>query len=187
MGDQHKSAMAQVSRALQRLGHTFGYAFRETAVALDAFGVRVGGSNTSSYKFCRQRNLMALYDKKPEADSSVFVDNSADVIGDVTLAKGSSVWPGCVIRGDAAPVSVGENSNVQDDTVINTWGSDSGNGVTIGDNVTIGHGAIIGGGSSIADEAFIGMNSVIGSDVVSIGSHRCMELKMHTLSGDREA
>eukprot|EP00658_Telonema_sp_P-2_P010998 TRINITY_DN14183_c0_g1_i5.p1 TRINITY_DN14183_c0_g1~~TRINITY_DN14183_c0_g1_i5.p1 ORF type:complete len:185 (-),score=43.62 TRINITY_DN14183_c0_g1_i5:148-702(-) len=152
--------------SIKRITHLVGYSFRETAVALDAFGLRMAGNNVADFNFCRQRNMMPLYDKKPEAAASVFVDSSADVIGDVTLAQGASVWPGVVIRGDAAAVSIGENSNVQDDTVINSWGSKNESPVTVGNNVTIGHGAIIGGGCSIADEAFIGMNSVIGSDVV---------------------
>ena len=44
---------------------------------------------------------MPLYDKKPNADSTAFVDNTADVVGDVTLGPGSSVWPGCVLKGKA--------------------------------------------------------------------------------------
>jgi len=71
-----------------------------------------------------------------------------------------------VCPGDAAGVTVGANSNVQDDTVINTWGSAVGAGVSVGENVTIGHGTVIAGGCSVGNDSFIGMYSILGADVV---------------------
>jgi len=160
------ATLATATAQLQRFAYRAGFCFRETGQALDAFGLRVTGSNVADYEFCRQRQMSNLYDRKPTTDETSFVHKTADIVGDVSIGAGASVWPGCVIRGDAAGVTVGANSNVQDDTVINTWGSAVGAGVSVGENVTIGHGTVIAGGCSVGDDSFIGMYSILGADVV---------------------
>ncbi|HSV42121.1 MAG TPA: gamma carbonic anhydrase family protein [Methanomassiliicoccales archaeon] len=87
----------------------------------------------------------------------IFVDPSAIIIGDVQLADGVSVWPGAVLRGDANPIEIGEDSNVQDNAVIHV-GHD--HPTKIGRDVTIGHGAVI-NGATIGDRCLIGINSTI--------------------------
>jgi len=133
-----QSMAMSIAATMQRFCYRAGFVFRETGLALDTFGLKVAGSELGQFEFCRQRNLSNLYDRAPVTDATSFVDSSADVVGDVAIGAGASVWPGCVIRGDAASVTVGANTNVQDDTVINTWGSPTGAGVAIGENVTIG-------------------------------------------------
>lgn len=82
---------------------------------------------------------------------------SAEVMGDVILKENASVWYGCVLRGDNDPIIIGENTNVQDLSVIHT---DIGAPVTIGANVTIGHRVIL-HGCEIGDDTLIGMGSTI--------------------------
>ena len=79
------------------------------------------------------------------------------MIGDVHLAKRSSVWWNAVLRGDNEPIYVGENSNVQDGCILHT---DPGQPLTIGANVTVGHGAIL-HGSTIGDGSLIGIGAIV--------------------------
>jgi len=84
------------------------------------------------------------------------------VLGDVTLGPQSSVWYGCVLRGDMAPIVVGECSNVQDGTIVHV---DEGKPARIGARVGIGHRAII-HGCTIEEDCLIGMGSILLNDVV---------------------
>jgi len=93
---------------------------------------------------------------------SAFVAPGAVVLGDVTLGARASVWYGCVLRGDMAPIVVGEASNIQDGTVVHV---DEGKPARIGARVGIGHRAII-HGCTIEDDCLIGMGSILLNDVV---------------------
>ncbi|OJG73297.1 transferase [Enterococcus quebecensis] len=100
-----------------------------------------------------------------------FIAASADVYGNVTLAKDTSIWFQSVLRGDNNSITINTGSNVQDGTVIHV---DQDAPVVIGENVTIGHqcmlhgctiedGALIGMGSTILNHAIVGKNSLIGA------------------------
>ena len=100
-----------------------------------------------------------------------FIADSADVYGDVTIGKGSTVWFQSVIRGDSNSIEIGEVTNIQDGTVVHV---DHDAPVVIEDYVTVGHaciihgctihsGALIGMGSTILNCAEIGENSLIGA------------------------
>lgn len=89
--------------------------------------------------------------------NGVYLADTARVRGDVTLGQNVSLWYGAVIRGDVAPVSIGDNTNVQDNVVIHC---DHGHPNRIGSNVTIGHGAIC-HGEFIGDGALIGMGATL--------------------------
>ncbi len=91
------------------------------------------------------------------ADGKYWIADSAEVMGNVVLKANASVWYGCVLRGDNDPITIGENSNIQDLTVIHT---DIGAPVTIGANVTVGHRVIL-HGCEIGDDTLIGMGSTI--------------------------
>lgn len=93
----------------------------------------------------------------PRIDDGAFVAPSADLIGDVRLAPGSSVWYSCALRADIAHIEVGENSNIQDLTVVHV---DDGQPTVIGKNVTIGHRAVI-HACTIGDGVLIGMGAII--------------------------
>lgn len=86
-----------------------------------------------------------------------FVADNATVIGKVRLANNVSIWFNAVLRGDNDWISVGENSNIQDGSVLHT---DAGIPLTIGANVTVGHKVML-HGCSIGDNSLIGINSVI--------------------------
>ena len=93
----------------------------------------------------------------PELAEDVWVAPDAQVIGKVTMAPGSSAWFGVVIRGDNEPITVGENSNLQEHVVCHT---DPGYPVVIGAEVTVGHKAMI-HGCTIGDGSLIGMGATI--------------------------
>ena len=111
----------------------------------------------------------------PIIDDSAWVDSTAVVIGEVLLGKRVSVWPTCVLRGDQGLISVGDESNIQDGTVIHSTGGIS--TTTIGKRCTIGHKVIlhgctiesdclIGMGSIVLDNATIGSGSIVGAGAV---------------------
>ncbi len=93
----------------------------------------------------------------PEISSEAFIAPSADIIGKVKIAADVSVWFGAVIRGDEAPIIIGEGTNVQDNVVLHC---DHGSDMLIGKNVTIGHGSIV-HGATIGDNVLIGMGAVV--------------------------
>jgi carbonic anhydrase/acetyltransferase-like protein (isoleucine patch superfamily) len=103
---------------------------------------------------------MAIYqlgDDAPEIDASAYVAESANLIGKVTIEAHASVWFGVTIRGDNERITIGENSNVQEGTVMHT---DMGYPLVIGKNVTIGHQAML-HGCTVGDGALIGIQAVI--------------------------
>ena len=104
----------------------------------------------------------------------VFIAPTATVIGNVTIAPGSSVWFGAVIRSDTALIQIGRNTSVQDNAVIHVR---EGIETRIGDQVTMGHGSIVHGaqiedtvligiGAIILDRARVGGGSIIGAGAV---------------------
>ena len=78
--------------------------------------------------------------QKPKIGKNVFIAPTATVVGDVEIKDGASIWFGTVLRGDRAAVSVGENSNIQDNCTVH---ADPGKPAIIGDNVSVGHNAVI--------------------------------------------
>ena len=86
-----------------------------------------------------------------------YITKTAILEGDVTIGDNVSVWYGAVLRGDLAPITVGENSNVQENAVIHV---DRNYPVNIGKGVTIGHGAII-HGCTIGDDSLVGMGAIV--------------------------
>ncbi|XOV90108.1 MAG: gamma carbonic anhydrase family protein [Pseudomonadota bacterium] len=86
-----------------------------------------------------------------------FVAENATVVGSVVLMNNASVWFNVVIRGDNDIITIGENSNVQDGSVLHT---DGGIQLTIGNNVTVGHKVML-HGCTIGDNSLIGINSVV--------------------------
>ena len=97
----------------------------------------------------------------PKIPVSCYVDQSAQVLGDVTLGERSSVWMNAVLRGDVHSIRVGANSNVQDCAVLH--GQRNQYAVTVGDWVTIGHNATV-HGCTVEDAVLVGMGVVILND-----------------------
>lgn len=95
--------------------------------------------------------------KTPKIAESAFIADNAVIIGDVEIGEGSSVWFGAVIRADNNKITIGKNSNVQDNCTLHT---DEEFVMTIGDNVTIGHNAVV-HGCVLEDNVLVGMNSTV--------------------------
>jgi len=115
--------------------------------------------------------LLKYKNFEPTVHESVFVAESAAVIGQVEIGENSSVWFNCVLRGDIDRIVVGKNTNIQDGTVIHV---DHKTPCEIGDNVTVGHSAVlhacrisnsarIGMGAIILNKAFIGEGAQVGA------------------------
>jgi carbonic anhydrase/acetyltransferase-like protein (isoleucine patch superfamily) len=94
----------------------------------------------------------------PTVHSTAFVDESAQVIGDVEIGPETSVWMNAVIRGDVNVIRVGQRSNIQDGCVVHVMHDT--HPALIGDEVTVGHGAIV-HGCTIADRVLIGMGAIV--------------------------
>lgn len=103
---------------------------------------------------------MAIYELDgvaPRMADSAWVADNAQVMGDVALGEGASVWFGATVRGDTETITIGEGSNVQDGSVLH---ADHGFPLTIGARVTVGHQVML-HGCTIGDESLIGIGAVV--------------------------
>lgn len=103
---------------------------------------------------------MAIYEFEgtaPTIAETAWVADSAQVMGDVTLADDANVWFGVVIRGDTAPITVGRGSNIQDQSVLH---ADLGFPCTVGEGVTVGHQVVL-HGCTVGDGSLIGIGAVV--------------------------
>ncbi|MCS6932319.1 MAG: gamma carbonic anhydrase family protein [Acetobacteraceae bacterium] len=96
--------------------------------------------------------------KMPVLQEGAWVAPNAAVIGDVVLGPGSSVWYGCVLRGDTNFIRVGARTNIQDGTIVHV--NSGAEPTIIGDDVTIGHGCII-HACTLESGAFVGMGATV--------------------------
>jgi carbonic anhydrase/acetyltransferase-like protein (isoleucine patch superfamily) len=101
--------------------------------------------------------LYSLAGQRPAVHSTAWVAPSAELIADVVLGEGASVWFGAVIRGDNTTITVGARSNVQEGVTMH---SDAGVPLTVGEDCTIGHHAIL-HGCTIGNTTLIGMGAVV--------------------------
>ena len=99
----------------------------------------------------------ALHPTRLSVHPEAWIAPGAVVVGEVSLGARASVWYGCVLRGDLEPIQVGEESNLQDGTVVHV---DRGFPVRIGRRVTVGHRCVV-HGCTVEDGALIGMGSVL--------------------------
>lgn len=104
----------------------------------------------------------------PTIHPTAFVDESAQVIGDVHLGSESSIWMNVVLRGDVHSIRIGNRTNVQDLTLVHVMRET--NPTAIGNDVTIGHSAVV-HGCTIEDRCLIGMGAILLNGVrVGTGS-----------------
>ena len=101
--------------------------------------------------------------KSPVIPDSCYISESVDLIGEVTLGENVSLWFGTVVRGDMHFITIGNRSNIQDNSVVHVTTDIS--PTRIGSEVTVGHNAII-HGATIEDRCLIGMGTIIMDDVV---------------------
>ena len=113
-------------------------------------------------------NLLPYLGQMPNIHQSAFIANNTTITGKVNIGEKSSVWFGCVLRGDVAKITIGSYSNIQDACILhgtrpnhaqNKTGKD-GAMVSVGNYVTIGHSAII-HACEVQDYAFVGMGSIV--------------------------
>jgi carbonic anhydrase/acetyltransferase-like protein (isoleucine patch superfamily) len=102
--------------------------------------------------------------KNPKIASSAFVSETAYIAGDVEIGENSNIWPGAVIRGDIAKITIGKNTSIEDNCVVH-----SATGIIIGDNTIVGHGAVL-HCKKIGDNVLIGNNATV-LDNAEIGDH----------------
>eukprot|EP00898_Chlorokybus_atmophyticus_P003359 jgi/Chlat1/4023/Chrsp26S04082 len=151
--------MAGIGRAL----YSVGFWVRETGQALDRLGCRMQGKYAFKEELSRHRTIMNLFDQKPVVPKDAFVAPNAAVIGDVSIGAKSSVWYGCVLRGDVNKITVGSESNIQDGTIVHVAKNSIGGQVLptiIGNKVTVGHNAIL-HACKLEDESFVGMGATV--------------------------
>ena len=150
-------------------------------------------------------NIRNHLEYSPTIAESAWVDSTAVVIGEVELAEKVSIWPTVVLRGDQGKIFVGEESNIQDGTIIHSTGGLS--TTNIGKRCTIGHRVIlhgctveddclIGMGSIVLDNAHIGAGSIIGAGAVVTANAKippnslvlgCPGKVIRTLSAEEQA
>lgn len=94
---------------------------------------------------------------EPKIDETAFIAESADVVGQVTIERNANIWYGTVLRGDDNYITVGENTNIQDGSIVHISEKFP---TIIGNNVTVGHKSII-HGCEIGDNTLIGMGSIV--------------------------
>ena len=102
--------------------------------------------------------------KKPTIHASAYIDESAVVIGDVTVGEDSSLWPMVVARGDVNAITIGHHTNIQDGSVLHVthdfYQAPGGIALTVGNYVTVGHKAIL-HACAIGDYCLIGMGAIV--------------------------
>lgn len=103
----------------------------------------------------------------PQIEQDVFLAEGAQIIGDVKIGKGSSVWFNTTLRGDVMPIVIGTETNIQDGSVLHgTFGK---YGCEVGDRVTIGHSVVL-HGCKIGTRCLIGMGSIV-MDGAEVGEY----------------
>ena len=118
--------------------------------------------------------IYRLGEHTPQMQEGVWIADTATVIGDVHLGRNVNLWFGAILRGDNDPITIGDNTNVQDAAVLHT---DDGVPLDIGANVTVGHlvmlhgcrigdGSLIGIGSVLLNHAVIGKGCIVGANTL---------------------
>ncbi|MFJ5130559.1 gamma carbonic anhydrase family protein [Streptomyces sp. NPDC088555] len=104
-----------------------------------------------------QALITGMGGKEPDIDGDAFTAPTSVVIGEVTMAPGSSLWYHAVLRADCGPIVIGADSNIQDNCSVHV---DPGFTVTVGERVSVGHNAVL-HGCTIEDDVLVGMGSTV--------------------------
>ena len=112
--------------------------------------------------------ILSFGGKSPRDEGAAFVADNATVQGDVLLKPGTTVWYGAVLRGDSGTLTIGENTNIQDNAVLHC---DAGGKVLLGRNITVGHCALV-HGCTVGDDSLIGMHATLLNH--SVVGKRCI-------------
>ena len=112
--------------------------------------------------------LKSFREKKPRIDASAFIAETSSIVGDVEIGPRVSVWYGVTLRGDINSIVIGEETNIQEGSVVHVDSPETrgtGGRTVLGKRVTVGHGAII-HACEIGDECLIGMGAIIRSAAI---------------------
>ncbi|WP_371498036.1 gamma carbonic anhydrase family protein [Kitasatospora sp. NBC_00374] len=101
--------------------------------------------------------IVAVAGRVPDVDPTAFVAPNAVVVGSVTVAARASVWYGAVLRGDAESISVGADTNIQDNCTVH---SDLGFPAVLGERISVGHNAVL-HGCTVEDDVLVGMSATV--------------------------
>ncbi|MEU9321033.1 gamma carbonic anhydrase family protein [Streptomyces sp. NPDC048295] len=104
-----------------------------------------------------QALITGMGGKEPDIDADAFTAPTSVVIGEITMAAGSSLWYHAVLRADCGPIVIGADSNIQDNCSVHV---DPGFPVTVGERVSVGHNAVL-HGCTIEDDVLVGMGSTV--------------------------
>jgi carbonic anhydrase/acetyltransferase-like protein (isoleucine patch superfamily) len=118
--------------------------------------------------------VYALGDRTPRIDPTAYVHPDATIIGDVTIGAGATVWPGAVLRGDYGTIVVGDETSIQDGTVVHATATHA---TRIGARCVVGHlahlegctvedGALVGSGSIVLHDAIVRTGALVGAGAV---------------------
>ncbi len=119
--------------------------------------------------------ILPYLEKFPDINETVYLCDNVVIVGDVEIKRGASIWFGSVVRGDVNYIRIGENTNIQDNSVLHVYHDIGplviGNGVTVGHSVNlhgceIGDNCLIGIGAIVLTGARIGKNSIIAAGTV---------------------
>lgn len=139
-----------------------GALLRSTGRAIDDFGFRLRAPYAYAEKLTPSMATMTLQSTKPQLGENVFVAPNANVIGDVKIGNKSSIWYGALLRGDVNSITIGEETNIQDNVIVhvakNTPKPVTPLPTVVGNRVTIGHGAIL-HACTIEDDCMVGMGA----------------------------
>lgn len=116
-----------------------------------------GAGREKNFAMTIQERLARYLGRSPDVARAAFVAPNATVCGDVTLGALSSVWYGCVLRGDINSIVIGEGTNVQDGAIVHLADD---YGVRVGNYTTIGHAAIV-HACEIGNECLVGMGATV--------------------------
>jgi gamma-carbonic anhydrase len=131
-------------------------------------GVAAGGDGAYITAMSFEEQIATFLGRSPRVATSAFIAPGAFVAGDVTIGEEASIWPGCSLRGDIAPIAIGAHSNIQDGSVVHVADDLP---AIVGEWVTVGHKAIV-HACEIGDEVLVGMGAII-LDGAKIG-RRCI-------------
>lgn len=105
-----------------------------------------------------EQKLFYYLNKYPDIDTSVFLAPGVKIIGDVQIDRNSSIWFNSIIRGDVNYIKIGENTNIQDGSILHVTNDKF--PLNIGNNITIGHGAKL-HGCTLNDLCLIGIGAIV--------------------------
>jgi carbonic anhydrase/acetyltransferase-like protein (isoleucine patch superfamily) len=117
----------------------------------------------------RKNNFRSYHGITPILGNAVYVDETAVLVGDITLGDDTSIWPLVAARGDVNKITIGARTNIQDGTVLHvtrkSTGNPNGNPLVIGDDVTVGHKCML-HGCALGNRILVGMGAIIMDGVI---------------------